>query len=239
MLNTDYDKIIEKVKKLMALGNSTNEHEAKLAADKVAEILTKYNLSMQQVDAKKSYEQRKLELKTQRLRREDSWILPLLRDFYFVRPIIKKEYDPSINKRRFINTYVLIGQPLNVAVASYVFDFLYSQYKHLWAQYKKQYNKTSKSKEAYYHGLTHGIKLQLEKQVKRVEQEEGLILVKTDTQLDAFIEDLFKNLKNTKSHSSYHQDQHAANAGIEAGKSLNIRRGLGEKNESERTLELV
>lgn len=43
-------KLLEKVKKLMALSSSPNEHEAALAAERAKEILDKYNLSLSEVE---------------------------------------------------------------------------------------------------------------------------------------------------------------------------------------------
>jgi hypothetical protein len=42
-------EIIEKIQRLLALANSDNEHEAKLAAERATALLTKHNLSMQDI----------------------------------------------------------------------------------------------------------------------------------------------------------------------------------------------
>lgn len=234
-MNIVDEKLVEKIKKLLALGNSTNEYEAKLAAEKASELLTKHNLSMQQVMEDKTYEQRTLDEKTNRIRREDKWIMPLVADFFFVKMLIR---SVSSRDKRRINQYVLIGQPVNTAVAAYIFEFLILQYRQLWVDYKKQYNKTEKSREAYYHGLTHGIKMQLELQVKKTEAEAGLMVIRDDPALQKYIKNQFQNLTTNKSQASLYQDQHAAGAGIEAGKSLNLRRGLTESNKTNQTLGL-
>lgn len=46
-------KVIDRVEKLLALAASSNEHEAKLAASKAAELLTVYNLTVEQVNVNK------------------------------------------------------------------------------------------------------------------------------------------------------------------------------------------
>ena len=48
---TDMEKVIEKVRKLLALAESSNEHEAALAASRAQEILARHNLTMAQVDS--------------------------------------------------------------------------------------------------------------------------------------------------------------------------------------------
>ncbi|GHO55499.1 DUF2786 domain-containing protein [Ktedonobacter robiniae] len=48
------EKIINKIRNLLALSTSSNPNEAALAAEKATELLMKYNLSLEQVTAKKS-----------------------------------------------------------------------------------------------------------------------------------------------------------------------------------------
>lgn len=45
----NHDKIVERVRKLLALAKSANEHEAALAAFKAQELLTEYNLKLDDV----------------------------------------------------------------------------------------------------------------------------------------------------------------------------------------------
>lgn len=47
----DLAKVKDKIQKLLALSHSSNEHEAALAAQRAGEILAKYDLSMQEVEA--------------------------------------------------------------------------------------------------------------------------------------------------------------------------------------------
>lgn len=52
MLDNSREKAIDKVRKLLALAGSSNEHEASLAADKAHAILAEYNLSLVDVETK-------------------------------------------------------------------------------------------------------------------------------------------------------------------------------------------
>ncbi len=49
--NMDHERIIEKVRKLLALSQSDNEHEAATAAAKAQELLAEYNLSLSDIPA--------------------------------------------------------------------------------------------------------------------------------------------------------------------------------------------
>lgn len=50
----DLEKIIERIRKLFALGTSSNEHEAALAVEKAHELLAQYDLSMDTIENLKS-----------------------------------------------------------------------------------------------------------------------------------------------------------------------------------------
>jgi hypothetical protein len=52
------DKLIDKVRKLLALSKSPNEHEATLAMEKAQEILKTYNLTLTEVEVKNIVERR-------------------------------------------------------------------------------------------------------------------------------------------------------------------------------------
>lgn len=44
------EQVVEKIQKLLALANSDNENEAKLASKKAHELMIKYNLSASEVE---------------------------------------------------------------------------------------------------------------------------------------------------------------------------------------------
>ena len=51
-METTNNPIIEKIRKLLALANSSNEHEAALAAAHAQRLLSEHNLAMADVEAK-------------------------------------------------------------------------------------------------------------------------------------------------------------------------------------------
>lgn len=50
----NYEEIVERVKKLLALGTSPNQHEAALAQAKAAELMLKYSIDRGSIDTKES-----------------------------------------------------------------------------------------------------------------------------------------------------------------------------------------
>ena len=57
MNDSERNRMIEKIKRLVALSQSPNEHEAALAADKAQELLALYNLSMSDLDTESKDEE--------------------------------------------------------------------------------------------------------------------------------------------------------------------------------------
>lgn len=55
-MEKDKKEVIEKIKKLLALSNSSNEHEAALAASHAQRLLSEHNLAMTDVEARKEAE---------------------------------------------------------------------------------------------------------------------------------------------------------------------------------------
>ena len=72
------EKVLDKVQKLLALSNSSNDHEALLALMKAQELLAKHNLSMADVPS---------ELKEERVVEE--WVMDVSAYNYWVRKLAK------------------------------------------------------------------------------------------------------------------------------------------------------
>ena len=45
------NKVVERIKKLLSLASSPNEHEAKMAAEKANELLLRFNLTASEVES--------------------------------------------------------------------------------------------------------------------------------------------------------------------------------------------
>ena len=69
----DHERIIEKVRKLLALSQSDNEHEAAAAAAKAQALLSEYNLSMSDVPAEETCSMRATRVKARTRQRLEDW----------------------------------------------------------------------------------------------------------------------------------------------------------------------
>lgn len=222
------ESLLKRVKKLLQLANSDNEHEAKLAAERAQELLTRHNLTIQDVRrTSEDFEQRDAGEATGRNATEAKYADAIVQTFFFVRA-----YRIGVARAggRIQRVTRYVGTPANVEVALYVREFLLKEFRVLWQAYQRRTGCSPKSRQSYYYGLYEGLKAQLKASQKRVEQETGLVVVE-DKDLTRYLQEICPNLRAKTSRVSTH-DMAALGAGNEAGRNLQIRRGIGERNNS-------
>ena len=113
------EEIIEKIKKLLRLSESSNEHEAALAASKAREFLTLYNLSLADLSIEDLYEKLGIiEVPTTDMIKLEDWSQVLA--FH-----IARVFDCYvIGMGTELASIVFIGFPSDAEVAAYTFEFL-------------------------------------------------------------------------------------------------------------------
>ena len=219
------DKIIDRVRKLFALAQSANEHEAKTAANMASRLLIEHNLSAEEISAEKSYEETEVDEGLGKIQFYHKEILCILRDYFFVELYARRlsVYTERHERRKSRASLVLIGTATNTKIATFVYEFLSRKYIQLWADHKKKTGCPGSFKTAYFAGLTKGLREQLKVTRTQVQEEKGLVIVK-DPGLTKFME----NMKLSKTQPSKLNKMDAATyqAGVEMGKNLRIAQGL-------------
>lgn len=217
-------EIIEKIQKLLSLANSSNEHEAKLAAQKATELLTKYNLSMQEVEiSEREYEAVHYMSDKQRSPAEHKYIFGLLMKFFFVKVVRGRKIDPRTGRK--LSVWSFFGQTHNVQIAHFVFRFLDTTFRNLYKQYHRSNLTDRNSRNSFYLGLYRGLIEQLNAGKKKVEDETGLVVVQ-DPGIDDFIEQAVGKTRNVPSRAVKSIDPKAFVKGVEEGKNIRIAIGL-------------
>lgn len=125
---------VVRVKKLLALAESGNEHEAGLALDKARELIRRYQLEMLTAGDEVDLVCRVLDGKRKRLARYQHVICGLLSEFFMVRCVIGEQYDPA--RDDFFRVVELFGTRPNVRVAEYCWFFLENHLQLQWQKYK-------------------------------------------------------------------------------------------------------
>jgi predicted SprT family Zn-dependent metalloprotease len=150
-------KMLRRVEKLLALGQSSNESEAQAASKKANYLLNKYNLDRIARDETDSPDIKYLYLRSNKKRMEsiEKQILSFLEQYYFVNCIIATIYDVKTDEE--YKAGVLIGNKEALVVAEYVYRFLLNTSKELWRDFRKKHSGQRTGKVAFDLGFMKGI----------------------------------------------------------------------------------
>lgn len=200
--------LLVRMKKLLALSESSNENEAFVAMKKVNEMILKYNLEPSLSEAHLSYEYRQIGEKKLRRSLQETIICNLLKDFFFVDYLIIPSYLAQSAKP--ITQIEILGLPENLDMAEYVFYYLLKQTELLWKKHQLKSNKKGKSeKKSYQTGLLEGFRSTLEDSSPPVHQH-ALIQLQ-EKELHDFVQYRHPRIRHTRKaggrfhESTYHQ----------------------------------
>ena len=148
------EKMMGKIKKLLAWSGSSNINEASSAAEKANKLLLKYNLSMSDLDKKDQKYLEEVVSSEPYLRIHQKFVLPIIQEFFFVKPMLfLRTIGFTKTGARKTNTDIkLIGTKENIEIAKYTYDFLCKTYKELWLIYKRANNLGENKRQHYYTG---------------------------------------------------------------------------------------
>ena len=134
VLAPEDERLLRRIEKLLALANSTNEHESLLAMERVRELYARHNID--RIRQKVSSDQVHLIINRRRkvIDSVETAILGLLGEFFFVRVITGSMFDAATGETFKIAE--ILGSRANVAMAEYVHSFLLHCTTDLWASYR-------------------------------------------------------------------------------------------------------
>lgn len=210
-------KIIEKIQKLLALSESSNENEAQLSLLKAQELLVKHKLSLKEVKEFKVYNSKIKEKKSSISFTKAKWKANLGR-------LIADNFGCYMYfKTRRTQTITFFGREEDVIVCTivleYAIDSINSKVKRLRYQYSKGGYSTKGLESDYALGFISGLKEKFEEQKKK-NQEWGLVLVKDPEVVEAHNNIEFKGRINTS--TSFNGYTEAYSEGKEDGESFSI-----------------
>lgn len=218
------ERIIDRVKKLLSLSTSANEHEAKLAAQMATELLMKHNLSMREVETHQEF----VEVKGKEWRsipNDHLHILRIIRTYFSVEPVLSSVYDHAKQKKfRYVRFF---GTKDNIDVATYVFEFLLRAARKSFNAKKKEGLYRDGDRPSFMHGFVHGMSLKLSETKKKVEATGAGLLVLHEAKLEEFVRSKLEG-RYGSSKARVGRNQDAMNDGISTGKSLDITPGINE-----------
>ena len=213
-------KIVDKIQKLLALTESSNEHEAALAAEKAHELLAEHNLSMAQVESASKKEKLNEQVghtsATSKLGAR--WVRNLwlaTARLYFC------EYLYSRGNHKTYHT--VIGSEANTTTACHMAEF--------FTQSVVEMSKGSSSQSSFRTGCALRLVARLN-EMRKLAQEQPVtasnksnlpaLYEQTKEQLDNYISDTGGELKNVPSRNFSIADSNAYDAGRKAANSIGL-----------------
>lgn len=211
------EKILEKVKKLLMLAQSSNSHEAELATIKANELLLRHNLDYCQDRTEPIYMDRLLLRK--RKDTKISAIYSILKHF-IVRPVISQGKNSCCLE--------VSGTLTNVKLAGYVANFLEQELDHLWKLAQKEDGLQGlQAKNSFFLGVASGFDQKMKQVKTHYSEADKKALMVVEQKLDFDTQIIYKRLGSSR--SSHQMDFVANKKGQEKGLSLTIRNAVEGK----------
>lgn len=179
---TDYK---EKIRKLLALAESPNENEAKLALLKARQLMAEYKLSEAEVKDLSKQEVQKVVTDIFCSSRKNPWILPLsevISENYCCKAFSRKEKYKQIRQVGFIGFRDDVE--VCIAIFKYAMDCINSGIKIIRHRYGSS-KETTIQRNNYAIGFVNGIEVAFQRQQQENQSAWGLILTTPQQVLDA------------------------------------------------------
>lgn len=223
LADTTEAKVLERIAKLLALAESSNEHEAQTAMSAAQRLMLKYNLAEAARRAPRRYGFKHLGKPTGRLSEHERILAGLLGEYFFVQVIWVPVWRPLEGKRGSV--LEVCGTPENLEIAEYVHAFLLRSAEQLWAEHKRRHGiSRNAERRAYLSGVMTGFRNKLARDARRYEKE-GLVWV-GDSELSSYLKLRHPRVRWTTYGSARRGEAFAH--GQEAGRKLIIHRGVRE-----------
>lgn len=207
------EKIIEKVKKLLALANSDNIHEAETAALKANQLLVQHHLTTYGLDNEENDELYVREvLRGKRASGKYKAICDILSTFCVY---------PILNHSKSGVTLEVTGRRNNVLIAEYIGQFLNQELERL---YQESDLRGIHQKRSFMLGVAEGYANKHKQYQDQMTPQNQRALVAIKDQLTQRIGDIYPHLK--RSYSSQEFSLEALMLGKRSGEQLSIRKGV-------------
>jgi hypothetical protein len=224
------DVILRRLKKLLSLSASTNEHEAEVAMQKARHLLAKYNIDLVEADRERRFDRATLGPVKGRHTSAEIWLAAILSDFFFVEVLWTHSYDAV---RDIPGTVLEVyGTPENLEMAEYVYGYLNDLLPMLWTSYRNENGLNSnRERQRFYAGVLEGFYKKLKAQDRDLRATRALVW-KGDPQLRSY----FRNI-NPRVHTRYGggvTQTQAYRDGLEEGNQVNIHKPVARSSSNER-----
>ncbi|MCB9229775.1 MAG: DUF2786 domain-containing protein [Deltaproteobacteria bacterium] len=227
------EKLLRKVRKLLALASSGNQHEAALALEKAQQLCENFGLGpdlmpehSQFISLVITHKKKKLELWQKRLS-------SILIEHFSVRVIQTEIFDAQ--SLELHKCFDILGVRHKVRIAEYIYWFVANHLPGLWADFSTARQKSGlRSRNQFFQGVVAGLDEQLSKKRKgsspsaatsSCHGKKDAVVVANKAKLEEFTKLRYPRLQNVW-HKSRIRDEDSYEAGKEKGHKLNLYGGI-------------
>jgi hypothetical protein len=226
----DDERVVARIRKLLALAASPNQHEAEAAMNRAHELMLRHNID--RVDAEQEFEVRFLGEPRQRGNSVEAEIIGLVAQFFFVEVIGIQVYQPRDST--YARMFELCGTRANLDMACHVYEFLLATVERLWREHRATSPATSgRERLAFQTGVVRGFRNKLLVERFKLQRGEGLVWVGS-SRLEAFYRRRHPRIVRRR-HSIRLGAAHRA--GVEAGGNIVLHRPVTSHGERGRLLD--
>jgi hypothetical protein len=228
------DRTARRVRKLMALAESPNRHEAEVSMAKAHELMARHHLHSVEHEDERAFVSVFVGRPALRHHLDAYGLANLLQEFYFVQGIWVPAY--VLDKGKMGRVLEVSGTEQNVRLASYVYDFVRHFIEVEWRIYNEGKGLNRHRKIDYAAGIIEGFRSKLAAQAMQKNSGGQKALIKLrDPLLEKYIAHRHPRTVNEKRYTSG-RDEQVASDGREAGRKLVIHKGVNEKRSGRRRL---
>ena len=214
-------KAVERIRKLLALANSPNEHEAQAALAKAHRMMTQHEVAWSQRKRTSRFNFRQIGPRKGRFDPWEKGLAGLLGQHFFVHPIWVPVYD--VYRAKTVRVLEIIGRPEALEVAEYAHEFLTQTAERLWKEHRKEKALGSnKHRRTFLLGVMMGFAQRLELEQKQC-TEVGLVPIR-DAELDLWFRQRHRWIRTRRGGAVPRNS--ALQAGKAVGRSIQLREAL-------------
>lgn len=218
--SAEVDRVLERIRKLLALASSENQHEAELAMRKAHELMLRHNIEAAAAHASADYEIAHLGDPTKRGNRVDDAVMFVLLEYFFVKVIRIPVYLPRLGKHGKV--FEISGTRANVEMAKHVYAFLLATAERLWNENRADHRvRNGRDRLTYQAGVIRGFQDKLG--AERAELRGTGLIWRGDSKLDDFYHARHPRISSVKRTVRL---TGAHDAGREAGRTIVLHRPI-------------
>jgi len=229
VLTSEEERLLNRVEKLLALAESSNEYEAALAVERVRQLYAKYNLERLAAGSESAYVHCVINRRRRRIESDESAIFAILTAHFLVRAVFTSLYDArDLCEYRVVE---LLGARENVLMAEYVYYFLRHKLDTLWKEHRTRAGTAALAKRSYMLGVLSGFREKLDASAAVANAEASstgtsqALLKLADQQLEKFVATRYPRL-TTRWWGTGYRDRDSYSAGVVDGGNITLHRGI-------------